>query len=197
MRTAKETSMKKTTMSCADGTWNAPGQDDGGDGMSDPTNVYKLFCGLENEQEKELNDSKKAVQVAKYIHGVGDSPNPIHRIMGGASGSGKISRIVRGYTTTDGESGLSDTALAWMVQQPTDIGGQFTSPIFPGHAPNEFGVAHKPWLKWPFSDPQRIARRSFPAGSHTPHPCVAQRRLKPVCHGPGEPPAMYSPNNGP
>ena len=381
--------MTKTIVFCADGTWNSPGRDDDGDGLSDPTNVYKLFFGLEgamcagsithaNEQEKELLDCERVVQVAKYIHGLGDSRNPIRRIMGGAFGAGMISRIVRGYTfisrnyeprdsvvivgfsrgaytaraltgliasqgvlakhitqhqelayraganawyryrktacskprflpglleavadlpafvschslmdtdfvavasisavgvwdtvgalglphyirqpgadafkfadtklsvkvrngfhavaldeqrldftptlwdsatnvtqvafpgahadvgggytASGGESGLSDTALAWMVQQLTDIGVRFTSPVFPGLAPDEYGVAHKPWLKWPFNDPQRIAPRSFPAGSLTPHASIARRRLKPVCHGAGEPPGVYSPNNCP
>lgn len=101
--------MAKTLIFCADGTWNGPNQDDDNDGSPDFTNVYKLFLGLEgelsaatvrnaDEQEKFLTDKGKSVQVAKYIHGVGDSRNPIRKIMGGAFGAGTIARVVRGYT---------------------------------------------------------------------------------------------------
>ena len=34
--------MAKNIVFCADGTWNGPGQDDGGDKNSPPTNVFKL-----------------------------------------------------------------------------------------------------------------------------------------------------------
>jgi uncharacterized protein (DUF2235 family) len=101
--------MTKTVIFCADGTWNGPGQDGETDQDCDATNVYKLFVGLAGapttdslrkaeEQEKALHQGADLVQVAKYIHGVGDSRNPIIRLMGGIFGSGTISRIVRGYT---------------------------------------------------------------------------------------------------
>jgi len=101
--------MNKTLIFCADGTWNGPDQDDDNDGSPDCTNVYKLFLGLAgelspetirnaDEQEKFLMLGGKPIQVAKYIHGVGDSRNPIHKLMGGAFGAGTIARIVRGYT---------------------------------------------------------------------------------------------------
>ena len=100
--------MSKLIIYCADGTWNGPGQDENDDREPDPTNVYKLFVGLAgqpatetrdaDEQEKELRQNGRSVQVAKYVHGVGDSRNPIKKLMGGAFGAGTISRIVRGYT---------------------------------------------------------------------------------------------------
>jgi len=100
--------MSKLIIFCADGTWNGPGQDENDDREPDPTNVYKLFVGFAgqpvtetreaDEQEKELRQDGRSVQVAKYIHGVGDSRNPIKKLMGGAFGAGTISRIVRGYT---------------------------------------------------------------------------------------------------
>lgn len=101
--------MSKTVIFCADGTWNGPDQDDDNDGSPDFTNVYKLFLGLAgelspgtirnaDEQEKFLMEGTRLLQVAKYIHGVGDSRNPIRKIMGGAFGAGMIARIVRGYT---------------------------------------------------------------------------------------------------
>ena len=101
--------MAKHIVFCADGTWNTPNEDQNQDKTPDPTNVYKLFTALEgtmtppslllaDEQEKELVEAGLTTQVAKYIHGVGDSRNPIIKLMGGAFGAGTISRIVRGYT---------------------------------------------------------------------------------------------------
>ena len=101
--------MAKTIVFCADGTWNNPNEDENHDHSPDPTNVYKLFTGLAgelspeslllaDEQEKVLTEAGTPVQVAKYLHGVGDSRNAIIKLMGGAFGSGIISRIVRGYT---------------------------------------------------------------------------------------------------
>src|SRR6266545_5004879 len=100
--------MDKNVIFLADGTWNSPDQDEDADGSPDYTNVYKLFLTLEGtdpvgalksdrEQEKEWRTDGIA-QIAKYIHGVGDSRNPIKRIMGGVFGAGIISRVVRGYT---------------------------------------------------------------------------------------------------
>ena len=101
--------MAKTIVFCADGTWNNPNEDQNQDQTADPTNVYKLFTALDgaltaqslllaDEQEKELAEGGLTTQVAKYLHGVGDSRNPIIKLMGGAFGAGIISRIVRGYT---------------------------------------------------------------------------------------------------
>jgi len=102
--------MAKNIIFCADGTWNSPDQDENHDALPDPTNVYKLFLHLagdmdclsllkSNEQEKELvNEQGQVLQVAKYLHGVGDSENVIHKLLGGVFGAGVISRIVRGYT---------------------------------------------------------------------------------------------------
>ncbi|MEI6707953.1 MAG: DUF2235 domain-containing protein [Methylococcales bacterium] len=100
--------MSKNIIFCADGTWNNPRQDENNDHTPDPTNVFKLFLSLDgsistdsilsgDEQEKELT-TNGVRQIAKYIHGVGDARNPIIKLMGGAFGSGLISRIVRGYT---------------------------------------------------------------------------------------------------
>ena len=101
--------MSKNIVFCADGTWNSSSTDDNPDDVKAWTNVYKLFLNLDgtlsadtlrvaDEQEKTLSKEGAVVQVAKYIHGVGDSRNPIVKLMGGAFGAGVISRIVRGYT---------------------------------------------------------------------------------------------------
>lgn len=95
---------------CADGTWNRPGTDDAADQPSYPTNVFKLFTNLDgaddaadileaDEQERLAKDPTGATsQVAKYLHGVGDSDNLLVKLLGGTIGAGIIARIVRGYT---------------------------------------------------------------------------------------------------
>ncbi|WP_213776948.1 DUF2235 domain-containing protein [Caballeronia sp. dw_276] len=100
--------MPKNIVFCADGTWNGPnsGEDDD---TPKTTNVWKLFLNLASdphsgavvyatEQESSLTADGKCLQVAKYLHGVGDSNNAIIRMLGGVFGWGLIARIVRGYT---------------------------------------------------------------------------------------------------
>ena len=113
--------MPKKIIFSADGTWNGPEQQtgvsaiDGSDEhgelpQSNVTNVVKLFdnlgglvapetLSLHNEREKLLRDADGTIaQVAKYLHGVGDSSNLLIKLLGGTLGVGVISRIVRGYT---------------------------------------------------------------------------------------------------
>ncbi len=102
--------MPKDIIFCADGTWNAPGEPDDSDTDGPPTNVFWLFLNLDGkdasgtlmlakEQERTLADAGgTALQVAKYLHGVGDSDNFLVKILGGTIGAGLIARIVRGYT---------------------------------------------------------------------------------------------------
>src|SRR5437016_11157039 len=99
----------KTIIFCADGTWNGPGQLDGA-GEVATTNVFRTYANLDGaagpggdpmspEQEKTLVDAGgEPCQVAKYLHGVGDSRNFLVRMLGGGLGGGLIGRIVRGYT---------------------------------------------------------------------------------------------------
>ncbi len=113
--------MGKTIIFCADGTWNGPPDQTGVSALDETdthgeldgaacTNVVKLFANLagnvtpetltlRNEQERVLADpGGETVQVAKYMHGVGDSQNLAVKLLGGAFGMGVIARIVRGYT---------------------------------------------------------------------------------------------------
>ena len=112
--------MAKRIVFCADGTWNGPEEEtrvnalDGDDAHGEPdaaiTNVVKLFANLagnptpetltlHNEQERRLVDATgRTAQVAKYMHGVGDSSNAVKRVLGGVFGLGVMARIVRGYT---------------------------------------------------------------------------------------------------
>ena len=101
--------MAKHIIFCADGTWNSPDTDADHDDVPDLTNVFKLFSKLagtdipgslrlKNEQERVLFRNGRTLQIAKYIHGVGDSDNKLVQLMGGAFGAGVVTRIVRGYT---------------------------------------------------------------------------------------------------
>lgn len=102
--------MSKVIAFLADGTWNGVAVDKDQDGVPEATNVLKLYHNLagdesiesfmhDNESERVAVDANRNVlQIAKYLHGVGDSENPIHKMLGGAFGAGLISRIVRGYT---------------------------------------------------------------------------------------------------
>lgn len=100
----------KTIVFCADGTWNGPGGDGDSDKGRPCTNVFKLFAnlaGIDSDADSRLADEQERVehdpagtvrQIAKYLHGVGDSDNFLVRILGGTLGAGIITRIVRGYT---------------------------------------------------------------------------------------------------
>lgn len=101
--------MAKNIVFCADGTWNGPGQPDTRPAERQWTNVFKMFLNLAgldsvqsalfaDEQERELRLNGNLVQIAKYLHGVGDSDNFIAKALGGGFGEGLIARIVRGYT---------------------------------------------------------------------------------------------------
>lgn len=113
--------MAKNIVFCADGTWNGPEERTGSsvteaaDAAGEVpeaaiTNVLKLFANLagqptaataalKNEQERVSLDAQgNPAQVAKYIHGVGDSSNPVIKALGGVFGVGLISRVIRGYT---------------------------------------------------------------------------------------------------
>ena len=112
--------MAKKIIFCADGTWNGPavetgedaidGTDDHGEPEAKITNVVKLFANLagrttpetltlHNEQERALVDpAGVTVQIAKYMHGVGDSSNALKKALGGVFGMGVIGRVVRGFT---------------------------------------------------------------------------------------------------
>jgi uncharacterized protein (DUF2235 family) len=101
--------MAKNIVFCADGTWNGPGQPDVKPAERVWTNVFKIFLNLAgsdsaetalfaDEQEREFRVNGELTQIAKYLHGVGDSDNFIVQALGGGFGEGLIARIVRGYT---------------------------------------------------------------------------------------------------
>lgn len=101
--------MPKTIIFCADGTWNGPGHADTDAKDLGWTNVFKTYLNLEgrdspdstrfaDEQERVHAVNGTTEQVAKYLHGVGDSDNFLVKAIGGGFGEGLIVRVVRGYT---------------------------------------------------------------------------------------------------
>ncbi len=103
--------MPKNIIFCADGTWNGPGEDEDHDRGGNRTNVFKLFLNLAgelstgtllsaDEQERSFTapGAGSVQQIAKYLHGVGDSDNFLVKVLGGVGGAGLVTRIVRGYT---------------------------------------------------------------------------------------------------
>jgi len=124
--------VSKTILYCADGTWNGPPSDpayatdidattNAEQSLGAVTNVYKLFVNLAGavtpdtlalptEQEKvQSAGDGSALQVAKYMFGVGDSNNQAIRILAGVFGFGVIARIVRGYTYISRQYQAGDT----------------------------------------------------------------------------------------
>lgn len=93
--------MSKSIVLCADGTWDGA--------FGEPaSNVLKLFDALDGnltvgaagapEQERRASGHEAVTQLAKYLHGVGDSGNVLDRLLGGSIGMGLLSRVLRGYT---------------------------------------------------------------------------------------------------
>jgi len=99
--------MAKRIVFCADGTWDGAGGENETQGAN-PSNVLKLFNLLagalsvgtptDPEQERQSLPDGNLGQIAKYIHGVGNSSNWLVQKMGGGVGTGLIARVLRGYT---------------------------------------------------------------------------------------------------
>jgi hypothetical protein len=71
---------------CCDGTWNTPGQEQGG--VPTPTNVVRLYHSL-HEREDQL----------RYYHpGVGTDPGLVDRLRGGGLGTGLAGNIKSAYS---------------------------------------------------------------------------------------------------
>lgn len=98
--------MAKNVIFCADGTWGGPESNDIDSVALKYSNVLKLFQSLAgaipplaDEMERPAWYPNGALyQIAKYIHGVGDSKNPLVKFAGGSLGAGLLARLVRGYT---------------------------------------------------------------------------------------------------
>jgi uncharacterized protein (DUF2235 family) len=103
-----------------------------------------------------------------------------------------------GYPISNGESGLSDCALVWMMQQLAETGVSFAdTPPIP-IKPDAAGIAHKPWMHFPFNVPTIfVGKRSFPAGMAVDASVQKRMAAGNVIGEPGEGPVPYAPDNLP
>ena len=90
-----------------------------------------------------------------------------------------------GYGTAANESGLSDGALRWMMDELASLGVVFADPLAWEPRPDGRGTAHQPWANppWPLLP---CGSRHFPAGL-----CLARTLLDRLAGGP----AIYAPEN--
>lgn len=101
-----------------------------------------------------------------------------------------------GYTIRDGESGLSNGALLWMVDQLKEVGVQIVDSIAASNQADPGGIAHQPWRHKPFDLPGRAHPRDFSGTTVQEHYSIAQRMALPsVVAEPGELPSKYNPTN--
>ncbi|MBD1364586.1 DUF2235 domain-containing protein [Mucilaginibacter sp. ZT4R22] len=81
--------IRKRIITCSDGTWNKPGDVDGGVEIS--TNVQKIFEGICNEDDAGIK------QIKYYDQGVGSTGSKLRRIIDGATGYGLDENILDAY----------------------------------------------------------------------------------------------------
>ena len=108
--------------------------------------------------------------------------------------AGAHSDVGGGEPATGNESGASDCAFLWMVDQLLRLGVLFTAVPTYKAVPDPRGVAHKPWIHVPWNLLLQEPRK-FPTGL-----CLSQCLLdrldgEPVIAEPGEKPAVYAPKN--
>ena len=97
---------------------------------------------------------------------------------------------------TNGESGLSDIALQWMIDQLGSVGVRFATVQGCPITPNVAGTAHKPWAHLPWNLPGvPLGARSFPQGMLQDPSIAARMVVGNVLAEPGEPPGLYQPHN--
>jgi uncharacterized protein (DUF2235 family) len=109
--------MPKNIVFCSDGTW------DGAENSPDTpaSNVLKLFNSLAGdltvgtsvsaEQERTFSEAYTIRQIAKYLHGVGDSGGWLDQKLGGSLGAGLVARVLRGYTFISRNYGAGDSIV--------------------------------------------------------------------------------------
>lgn len=92
------------------------------------------------------------------------------------------------------ESGLSDCALKWMMDELAKLGVLYSES--PGYraSPDARAVAHRPWSHSPF-DKLGTSLRKFPSGLMVHESVLARMRSGPVIAEPGTDPAPYAPAN--
>lgn len=93
------------------------------------------------------------------------------------------------------ESGLSDGALVWMINELTQLNTVFAASLPVSIVPNALAIAHKPWGKI-VKVVGQIGERIFPKdGSVTAHQSLLDRRMQTVQHDVGELKTPYNPGN--
>jgi uncharacterized protein (DUF2235 family) len=103
-----------------------------------------------------------------------------------------------GYPMINDESGLSDGALKWMIDQLTGAGVLFSSTRAYPIKPNPGGPAHKPWAHRPWTLPGvLLGARNFPKKMPEDSSIAARIAAGNVVAEPGENPGPYQPANRP
>ncbi len=111
---------------------------------------------------------------------------------------GAHSDVGGGYPTKNGESGLSNGALMWMIALMRENGVLFSDKPSISIAPDPAGTAHKPWKKPPFNIPTVFTgKREFPRGMAMDHSIGERMSAGGVRGAPDEDPSPYEPNNLP
>ena len=103
-----------------------------------------------------------------------------------------------GYPNTPEESGLSDAALAWMMDGVAGQGVQFMSPLPAEPQPNAGATAHMPWVHLPWKAlgmAPRINPGQMPEGMHVHRSVIDRWREEAVAHDPAEAAQPYRPDN--
>ena len=103
-----------------------------------------------------------------------------------------------GYPMINNESGLSDGALKWMIDQLTGAGVLFSSAQAYLIKPDPAGPAHKPWAHLPWTLPGvSLGPRNFPKGLPEDSSIAARIAAGNVVPEPGENSGPYRPTNLP
>ena len=106
--------------------------------------------------------------------------------------------VGRGYTTRNGESGLSNGALLWMMERLQSVGVRFSPEMVSARPADPAGTTHQPWRHPPFNTPGKAAPRHFRGSGLAEHPSIAAcMGLPDVVAEAGEPPRRYAPTNRP
>jgi Uncharacterized alpha/beta hydrolase domain (DUF2235) len=152
-------------------------------------------------------DTKLSQKIGKGFHAVAlderrndftptlwdPTPNVVQRLFPGAHGD-----VGGGYSTMNNESGLSDGALQWMIEQLAGVGVLFSAPLPHDVKPNPAGTAHKPWVHVPWTLPGiPLGPRHFSDGMSVDSLVMARKAAGNVIAEPGEHPTPYQPNNLP
>jgi len=92
------------------------------------------------------------------------------------------------------ESGLSDCALLWMVEELRKLGMLFAEPLRYTAKPAANGTSHQPWVDLPWNV-LPTGPRVFPTGLSLAGCLLKRYAAGPVLAAPGARPGPYAPTN--